>query len=339
MYHGCAGDVGKPGLPVGAPSATAHPLVKRHIRLTRLAFATLLLVTLGSCDTVSVTEAPIARRDGPPPGPPPGSVPAGGAPASMVRSFAPETAARLGRELYLHDQLAWAATDALLAEVSQAELTGAGGAGWVVELSGPAPLVRFVAQRGDETPRAGWDVRFPRGGKPVVERPAYSRLLPRQALHYVASRTAQAALVAGGSPHCPVATGQPFNLVVLRDPEGPGLLVYLLRPKTAPDRVPLTGHYRVGVSADGKRVTVVEQLWRSCLEESLTVNGRRAKLIATNQVVAPTPLETYVFLSLQDRVPISVVTPDRRVWMADKGKLRLIGDAATPNAVGGKESR
>lgn len=253
---------------------------------------------------------------------------AGAIPSTSVRSFDPATAARLGRELYRHDQLAWAATDALQAVVSQAERARAGATGWIVELSGPEPLVRFVVQKGDEPPHAGWDVRFRRGGAPTVGKPADSRLLPRQAIHYAAIKTATRALQQGHHPYC----GTPqYNTVVLEDPDGPGLLVYILRPKTRPDRVPLTGHYRISVSADGARAIDVARFGVSCLDGELIVKGNRAQSIITSQLVAPRPLETYVFLSLQENLSIYVLTPDKRMWRAKQGELVAIGKIGDTN--------
>jgi hypothetical protein len=52
---------------------------------------------------------------------------------------------------------------------------------------------------------------------------------------------------------------------VLDDPSGAGFLVYLLRPKTTDDEIPVGGPLPHLGSADGRTVTQIDRLWRSCL--------------------------------------------------------------------------
>jgi len=41
-----------------------------------------------------------------------------------------------------------------------------------------------------------------------------------------------------------------------------------------------------------------------------------------NHIVSATPLETHVFLSLQEKLPFYVVTKDGRLWNVDGGQIQ-----------------
>ena len=194
--------------------------------------------------------------------------------------------------------------------------------GWVVDTSGPAPLVRFVRKTaaGEE---AAYDVRFPKGADPTFEVPANRTLTPKQSSARTALLTALAPFEAGKYPLCR-ARGN-YNFVVLDDPAGDGFLVYLLRPKDSSDSVPIGGHYRISVAPDGKTIKQVDRLSATCL----TINkselvGSDGKLVAIgmNHVVSATPLETHVFLSLQEGLPFYVITKDGRSWMVENGTIK-----------------
>jgi len=251
-----------------------------------------------------------------------------------IREFDLEMLSRLGREIYQHDQLAWVATDKVFAQVSEATIRADGGCGWVVDTSGAEPLVRFVRRSGPgASEEAAYDVLFPKGDKPVVAVPKDRTLTPHQVRVRAALASALAPFAKGEYPLCKVARGG-YNFVVLDDPVEDGFLVYLLRPKDTMDSVPVGGHYRVSVSADGKTVKQVDRLSASCL----TLNKGAAKTptdgkivaLSMNHVVSNTPVETHVFVSLQDKLPLFVVTPDGRMWDVENGKITAAGNGASP---------
>lgn len=255
--------------------------------------------------------------------------PAGKPALKPIREFTVEVLSRLGREMYRHDQLAWVATDLLMQGVSQAQLASDGAAGWVVDAKDSgAALVRFLRTKG-ESLEASYDVTFPESGKPKVRMPLSRMLTPSQLARAKAMRTGTDAYVAASLPWC----GGQFNAVVLDDPDGSGYLVYLLRPIPARDVIPVGGHYRITVSADGSEAEQIDQLFVSCL----TVDPRQgvpkgAKPVAASMshIVSDTPVETHVFLSLQARMPFSVITRDSRIWMIEDGEIRELG-AGTEN--------
>lgn len=253
----------------------------------------------------------------------PASSPADEAPLPTIREFDLATLGRLGRELYRQDQIAWHGTDAVFEKVGQATMTAEGCCGWLVDTTGAEPLLRFVrnAGKGEE---AAYDVRFPKDGKPAVSTPEHRELTVHQQASRRAFATATKDFGAQELPLCRCRGS--YNFVVLDDPVRPGFLVYLLRPKDTNDAIPIGGHYRISVSADGATVTQIDRLWRSCLtmdrRQSVPADGKMVAL-GMNHIVSATPLETHVFLSLQDQLPFFVVTKDGKAWTVADGEIKL----------------
>ena len=248
---------------------------------------------------------------------PPAARPAANPP---IREFDLATLARLGRELYRHDQLAWIATDALTAQVGKARLEAELTGGWIVDVSGPQPLVRFLRATATGV-EAAYDVSFPPTGRPFVRVPAVRTLTSGQLVRRQAVQAAQQALIEG---HFPLWK-DPYNTVVLDDPAGRGFLVYYLRSKTAPEAIPVGGHYRITVSEDGRAARQVDRLFASFLtvDRSQLSNGGTMVAATMSHVISNTPLETHVFLSLQEHLPFYVITPDGRRWLVADGAIAL----------------
>ena len=111
-----------------------------------------------------------------------------------------------------------------------------------------------------------------------------------------------------------------YDYVVLDDPAGSGLLVYALAlPKRKGDVV-VGGHYRIGVSADGrvvKRVDLLSQL----IEQPKPDAGNSLAALAIAQVEAKRPVETWIYTSDYYRLPIYVATMDGSSWRIANGKI------------------
>lgn len=247
-----------------------------------------------------------------------------------IRDFDVATLSRLGRELYRNDQLTREGTDAVSAQIGQAQLKAENCCGWVVDTSGPQPLLRFVRATG-EGEEAAYDVSFPADGKRVVSVPQDRQLTERQKLIRRAYATASDCLGEGQLTLCR-CTGN-YSFAVLDDPAGPGFLVYLLRPKDAADSIPVGGHYRLSVSADAGTVSQVDRLWASCLTMNKAAGvptDGASVMLAMNHLISPTPLETHVFLSLQDSMPFRVATMDGRAWWVQDGEIRDREKAVAP---------
>lgn len=241
---------------------------------------------------------------------------------AAIREFDVATLSRLGREIYLHDQLAWKATDVVLAQIGMERLRKDGSRGWIVEASNPkAQVVRFI-RAGQAGMEVLCDVTFVDGGSPELSVPAERALSARQRVQVDALEIAKARFFEGKLPWC---GGNP-NTVVLDDPDGSGFLVYFLRAKPAMDKIPIGGHYRFTVSSDGRKVEQVDRLFASCLTlpKQPPEGGTPVELFMTH-LVSSTPLETHVFLSLQDGIPFAIGTPDRTLWLVKDGEITRQG--------------
>lgn len=219
-----------------------------------------------------------------------------------IREFDLDTIGKLGREIYRHDKLAWIATDVLFAQQNPAKYQAEGGCGWVIDTTGAEPLVRFLRKPKLATiEEAAYDINFPKDGKPVLTIPTNRMLTEHQIASRAALATAMAPFNKREYPLCRVVRGG-YNYVVLDDPTGPGLLVYLLRPKDTSDSIPVGGHYRISVSADGKTIKQVDRLSASCLaldkRDSRVPAGGKVVGYVTSHVVSNTPVETHVFVAL-----------------------------------------
>ncbi len=240
-----------------------------------------------------------------------------------IREFDLETIAALGRELYRQDQLAWVATDVLEDEVGFPIYRNEGGCGWVVETGGAEPVVRFLRKKGDRI-EAAYDIRFPERAKPVLVEPADRTLTARQLARHAARATALVPFSEGRYPLCQLRRGNHYNYAVLDEPGSDGFLVYLLRPKEGNHLVPMGGHYRVTVSADGKTLKQVDALSRSCLTMDRNreiPEGGKLVTMCMSHIVSATPVETQVFLSLQEKLPFCVITPDGTAWQIEDGQI------------------
>jgi hypothetical protein len=239
-----------------------------------------------------------------------------------IREFDAATLSRLGREIYLHDQLAWKATDVVMAQVGLERLQKDGGRGWIVDTSETnSPIVRFLRSGADGL-ESLCDIAFQPGKNPELIVPQNRALTKAQVVQAVALETAKARFDQGDLAWC---GGNP-NTVVLTDPDGSGFLVYFLRAKPTMDQVPIGGHYRFTVSAGGKKVERVDRLFASCLTlPKQSPNGGKTEFLVMSHVISPTPIETHVFLSLQEGVPFLVTTTNGMAWGIEKGEITKMG--------------
>lgn len=209
----------------------------------------------------------------------------------------------MGQEIYRQDVAAWVATDALMARFEGAPPPGL--AGWIVVPDGDDLRVRFVAREG-EVVRPGWDVVVRDGRAGAVEIVDDGALSEQELARFRARQTAAQNI---GRLRC----GPNMNSVVADDPDSDGWLVWLLTSTTDTNIVPMGGHYRFTVSADGLSVLSRDQLSNSCLPMAKTPPspGAQTTSLFITQIVSQTPVETHVFLSLQNRLPIYVGVGDK----------------------------
>jgi hypothetical protein len=108
-----------------------------------------------------------------------------------------------------------------------------------------------------------------------------------------------------------------YDYLVLDDPDHTGFLVYALATK--PGEIVMGGHFRVTVSADGGKAERVDALSRSLLflpKAPHGLEGQKPLTASMSQIVSNRPLETCVYISLHDKVIVSVgmVNDNAKVW-------------------------
>jgi len=236
-----------------------------------------------------------------------------------------QRSARLGRMIYFLDQAAARSTDALKARVDPDRLGEVGG--YVVEPGGKRLRATYYRGQGAEA-RAFFVAEVERGKvrqatlleTPVPLTEAQSRLA---AARDAATRKA----VEQGYKPC---TAAPFNSVVIGSSEGSSL-VYLLSAQLSHDAYPIGGHFRFLVAPDGKVVSH-EAISASCLTLQLPKKSEGkapAALVATNSL-SDVPREIFPFASYSLRLPIYVITRDKRLWHVKGEAIRLQEGKATP---------
>jgi hypothetical protein len=123
-----------------------------------------------------------------------------------------------------------------------------------------------------------------------------------------------------------------YNYVVLDDPDGSGFLVYALASTGRPTDFVLAGHFRVTVSADGRKAERVDALSKSLAiqhgGEGLPVGSHLVGMHMV-QIVSSKPLETLIYTSNRAKMPIFVATfPDGKIWDVENGKIKDTGKRA-----------
>ena len=231
-----------------------------------------------------------------------------------IRAFDLATTEALGRAMYRQDSAAWVATDALRPRVP--DFRAAHLVGWIVEDHGADQRVRFLRDTGQGV-EAGYDIDVSPELKTRVSEPADRALTPGEKANFAAWNSAAANMT--GQPICRPG----YNHIVLKDPQGDGWLVWLLAPMPKMGAMPVGGHYRFSVSADGRTVTRRDALSASCLVAEATTGvpptGKLAMSFVTH-VISSTPVETHVFLQIQSGLPLFVAAGNR-IWAINAGHI------------------
>ncbi len=208
----------------------------------------------------------------------------------------------MGAAIFEQDRAAWVATDALLAHLNGA--APAGLRGWIVVKDGADQRVRFVRMDG-ETLKPGWDILVRDGRAGPVDVVTDGELTVVEQAQFRARTTAAENI---GRLRC----SPQLNAVVLDDPQSDGWLVWLLTSTSDAGVIPMGGHYRFQISADGASVVRRDMLSNSCLNMPRPRADDRGEpaAVVVSQIVSDGPVETHVFLSMQNRLPVYVVAGD-----------------------------
>jgi hypothetical protein len=231
---------------------------------------------------------------------------------------------RVGRIIYLHDRVSAIATDLLVDRVGEQGIRPVGGYVAVPDAGAERPAsftVSFFSHDAEPLVLYRVHVRVVVGAQGTVEEVSPPARPEGELARLIRARqTARAALP---------PTSQAVNTVVL--PARPlldedGILVYLLAATKRSGVVVLGKHHRVLVSADGARVVRLEPLSKGIIEMSIVPPRPGAKTmgVAVSHSITEYPLETHVFGSLQNSIPIQVVTPGG-AWEVDGDHIRFAG--------------
>ncbi|HJU40418.1 MAG TPA: hypothetical protein VJ724_12645 [Tahibacter sp.] len=236
-----------------------------------------------------------------------------------------ETIRDVGREIYRQDQLAWHATDAAIAKIGERRMHAEVG-GWVVTTIDGGSLVTFVRRE----PKSADDevlaeVRMLDGKrKPVVDKKVKRTLSPTERTLIAARNTAMAKV--------PVPCSRTYNTATLPTPNG-DWDVYALAGTTDASIVPVGGHARITVSADGTKVLGVEPYSKGCLDLTKEPPPKGAEpFLFMTHIVGDLPAPTHVFLSLTHGTRMHVLTPRHHWIVAGDAIVAVPADTAEGDA-------
>lgn len=238
------------------------------------------------------TASPAVAQSGPADDPPP-PVP--------IEEWPLEKVSRIGQEMYRLDTAAWHATDALVRAISQEESRTI--RGWLIAPVEDGLRVRFYRE-GHPDPAPGWDVVMKGRVAGPVTPAAEAALTAEELAQTRALATARANI---GRLRCSARQ----NTVIMDDPDSDGWLVWLLTPMPENRTIPIGGHYRFRISADGGTVLQRDQLSNGCFFAERPPAGARDAVLAYTQIVSRGPVETHVFLSIQNQLSLAVMAGDR----------------------------
>ena len=235
-----------------------------------------------------------------------------------IREYDIETIAQLGQEIYQQDIIAAKATDILFEQ--QLDLSTFQVHGWVITEDENGVLVTFISDNKGNY-QAAFEIRPESKGKNRFQIAGGRELLEEELFRFQARETAKTQIT--------TACSERYNSIVLKDPTSDSWLVYWLAATTEPDIIPIGGHYRFTVSADGQNVQSADRLFRSCLSLSKNPPDKpkdaRPVALYMTHVVSPTPVETHVFLSLLHNVNFAVGTSDGAIWSISEGQISRFG--------------
>ncbi len=237
--------------------------------------------------------------------------------ASGIREFNVPVLEKLGRELSRRDSIAARAAD--LVVETQPLSKSLKMRGWITELGRNEDTVYLIAETASG-PTLAYTVQFRHSGKPAVQDVRGQPLPDGVAVRYRARQTAITALAGR-------LFKTSYNFEILDDPDGRGFLVYALAATTDSDQVVMAGHFRVTVSADGKKAEQVDALSKSLVlsgpMKSGVPQGGEAVALFLIQLVSDKPVETLIYTANLARKDIYVRTPDGKTWVVGKGKMRV----------------
>jgi hypothetical protein len=230
-------------------------------------------------------------------------------------------AIRRGQQIFILDQAAWVASDAMyeaLPKRDQLRIKG-----WIVDLDGDDLMVRFF---GMSRGKPHWIyVARVRAGAVVAASKASDA--ERANITPVQRRMINAVEIARQTAKKQkflICAREIFNTVVIPPANASEPVeVYLLTPQTQADVYRFGGHHKVVVSADGGVTS--RPFTKACVNLPTVDGDAKAIVLGVNHFLDPTPTEIHVFTVLTVRTSLVVVTKDDDVWAVGSREIRYDG--------------
>lgn len=224
----------------------------------------------------------------------------------------------LGKKMVFLDQLAWRATDILLA--AQIDPVAINLYGWITYPDGDNWVVRFL--KSDDGVVPSHDVIFPETGEPRLVQSQDSALTDRDR----ALLTARDAVLEAVTEPC----SGTYNTIVFDMPDEKAVYAYAIAASHEPGVIVVGGHYRVILSSDDLTVTSTRNFTTTCLEinDLELQDGEKVTAAIVSHILDPSPVEMHVFLSLTYGYPFYVIT-ESGLWSVIDGKIDWIQDLAS----------
>ncbi len=241
-----------------------------------------------------------------------------------------------GGQLRIHDLAAWMTTDSLK-EAGAFKKKNVPGrmVGWLTFEEKNLVRVGYYAVKDGVTYRfseADLDLKSLKAGN--------NRLLNETAVATQEELGRLGALNTAKSQQLLNCTG-PFNSIVLPFTSGntEETRVYLFSPWT--DKIaPLGGHHLIRVDKDGKNVLSQYSQTRSCINnDNAALRNKELAMIMVTHLTSDAPTEMHVFLSMQYKKPIYVMTISNGItWIIDGYKISVVDrrDGKKPHEVSSK---
>jgi hypothetical protein len=242
-----------------------------------------------------------------------------------------EQAELRGRQLWLYDQAAWHATDALMAAIDPATIENPRGYIVVPGASdGVLDAIFITEQAGELREFARYSVREREviGGGPVEgDLPVLSPIAKRM---FLAREPAVAVMGAEGYGLC--SRSAPNTLTLPPNEEG-NVSFYLLTSTLDDASYPIGGHYRADVAADGSVVSK-RRYMNTCFDlptgPQKGPDGGEGRA-GVSYLFGDAPSEIHVFASFHfDNGFMVIAQSSRKLWLVKDGQITLVQENFGP---------
>ena len=221
----------------------------------------------------------------------------------------------LGKQIYEQDQRVNVATE--MARARGIDFAKEQVRGWIVVRDRAAERIRFVREENGAIANA-FEVAFVAGAAPQFQRLAGERLTAAEEGQFRARLRAMSGVVQ------PCSTL--YGFAIFDHPQVDAFLIYAIAKPTEPGSVVFGGHYRFVVSRDGNRGISAERLYRTCVTlPASAAAGKQNEGIVITHLASRRPLESHVYLSFLNRLPIYVDTADGVRWKVDGLRVEAVG--------------